>query len=166
MRKRVIVLAIVLCLVLVITGCQEGALKTRKVLPEWSRGLPVGVAAVSQPVAIQAEGGYVHMVWVAAGGTSLHYSRLNHRGSIEVETDLEMEGAHPGYPRLALDRDGGIRVLWMDNPGIPRALFFARLSPDGRLLSDPRRLSAEGVRVSDYDLARDADDGLLASRAA
>jgi len=153
-------IAVILSLALVATGCQADELKTRKVLPDWSRGLPVGVAAVSQPVAIRTEGGHVHMVWVGTGGKSLHYTCLDDSGRVKVDTDLEMDSAHPGYPRLAIDHDGGIRVLWMDNPGMPRALFFARLGAEGQLLTDPRRLSMEGVRVSEYDLAPDANDDL------
>jgi len=158
--KRSLTVAVILSLALVVSGCQMEELMTRKVLPEWSRGRSVGVAAVNQPVAMQVRDGNVHFVWVAAGGKSLYYARLDASGTTTVGTDLEIDGAHPGYARLAIDRDGGVRVLWTDNPGIPRALFFARLGTDGRLLSQPKQLTPVGVRVAEYDLAGSVDDGL------
>ena len=146
-------------LALVIAGCQMGELRTRKVLPEWSRGQRVGVAALNQPVAILAQD-QVHMVWVAAGGKALHHVRLDDTGRVQLATDLGVYGAHPVYPRLALGQDGTVRVLWMDNPDAPRGLYLAQLSSDGRSLSEPRRLSTEGVRVSQYDVALSRDHNL------
>jgi len=158
--KRSLLVAVILSLALVVSGCQMEEPKTRKVLPEWSRGRYLGVAAVSQPVAMQVKDGNVHMVWVAAGGKSLYYARLDAQGRTTVETDLEIGGGHPGFAQLAIDGDGGVRVLWTDNPGIPRALFFVRLGPDGQLLSQPRQLTPIGVRVAGYDLAGSVDDSL------
>ena len=156
--KRSLVVAAILALV--VSGCQMEEQKTRKILPEWSRGRPVGVTAVSQPVAMQVKDGNVHTVWVAAGGKSLYYARLDDSGRTVVGIDLEIDGAHPGYARLAIDRDDGVRVLWTDNPDIPRALFFARLGADGQLLTRPRRLTPVGVRVAEYDVACSVDDSL------
>ncbi len=160
MRKRVIVLAIVLCLVFLATGCQTGALKTRKVLPEWSRAQQLGVAALNRPIHMVAEDESVHLVWIDAEANSPHYVRLDGTGEVEVSTDLDIEGVHPSDARLWLNADGSVMILWTDNPQIPRALFTARIDRDGQLLGDPTQVSPDGVRVSDYALAQDAQGNL------
>ncbi len=157
MPKRTILALVVLCLALVITGCQAGTQKTRKILPDWSRGQHVGVTALNRPIHALPENGYVHLVWVAAEGKALQYVRLDNAGKIQVSTDLEVGGAHPSDPQLVLHADGSLSVLWTDNPHIPRALFLARFSRGGQLLSEPVRLSIEGARVSDYMMAHNAD---------
>lgn len=155
MRKRMIVLAMVLCLALVSAGCQEGALKTRKVLPEWSRAQQLGVAALNRPIHMVAEDEFVHLIWIDAEANAPHYVRLDGRGEVEVSADLNVEGAHPSDARLWLNADGSVMVLWTDNPQIPRALFAARIDRDGQLLSGPTQVTPEGVRVSKYAVARD-----------
>jgi len=160
MLKRTLSASAILCLILVVTGCQTGALKTRKVLPDWSRGQKVGVAALNRPISMVPEDDHVHMIWVAAEGKELHYVRLDSSGDIEANTDLDISGAHPSAPQLVLNAADSLCVLWTDNPRIPRALFLARFSRDGQLLSGPTRLSIEGVTVSDYEVARHANGNL------
>jgi len=157
MCKRTVLALVVLSLALVTTGCQVGALKTPKVLPEWSRGQQVGASALNRPINMVPEDDYVHMIWVSAESKALHYVRLDSSGEIQVSTDLDVNTAHPSDPQLLLNVDGSLTVVWTDNPDIPRALFQASFSRDGQLLSGPTRLSTEGVRVSDYALARNLD---------
>jgi hypothetical protein len=153
-RSAVVVL---LCLMLALGGCQAGTQKTRKVLPEWSRGEQLGVAALNQAVGLVPEDNFVHLVWVAAEVNVPHYVRLDPSGQIELSTDLDIVGAHPNDARLALNADGSLSILWTDNPKIPRALFLARMSRDGHLLSGPTQLSPEGVRVAHYAVVTDLD---------
>ena len=149
-----------LCLVLIVTGCQAAAPKTRKTLSEWSRGQQLGITGLNQRVEMVSDQDALHLVWVAAEGRTLHYTRLDRAGRVQVSTDVALAGAHPSSPRLSISADGSLRLMWTDNPRIPRALFFARLSSDGQLLGEPELLSQDGVRVSDYDLAHNPDDSL------
>lgn len=161
MWKRVRLALVILCLALAVVGCQAASSpKTRKVLPEWSRGEQVGITALNQRVDMVSDDGNVHLVWVAGEGRTLHYCRLDSSGQVQVNTDLAISGAHPSGPRLVVAKDGSVRVLWTDNPGIPRTLFVARVTADGLLLLDPQPLSSDGVRVSDFELAHNADDTL------
>lgn len=161
MSKRVGLALVILCLALALAGCQAaGSPKTRKVLAEWSRGQQVGITALNQRVDMVSDDDSVHLVWVAGEGRTLHYCRLDSSGQVQINTDLPISGAHPSAPRLAIASDGSVRVLWTDNPRIPRALFLARVTADGLLLHDPQPLSTDGVRVSDFELARNADDTL------
>jgi hypothetical protein len=73
---------------------------------------------------------------------------------------LALGGAHPTSPRLSTSPDGVLRLMWTDNPRIPRGLFFARLTPEGQLLGEPRLLSEDDVRVSEYDVACNSDGSL------
>lgn len=160
MFKRTLFMLGMLCLALSITGCQAGTPKTRKVLAEWSRGQQIGITAVNQPVSIASAGSQVYLVWVAEGGKSLHYARLNDSGQLQVSSDIGISGVHPSAPQVIVSSDGSLRVFWTDNPRIPRALFMARLNPAGQPLGDPKLLSTQEVRVSDYAVARNADDSL------
>jgi hypothetical protein len=161
MWKRVSLALMFLCLALAVVGCQAASSpKTRKVLPEWSRGEQIGITALNQRVDMVSDDGNVHLVWVAGEGRTLHYCRLDSSGQVQVNIDLAISGAHPSGPRLAVAKDGSVRVLYTDNPRIPRALFLARVTADGLLLHDPQPLSSDGVRVSDFELAHNADDTL------
>jgi len=157
MRKRMLMVLVSLCLALLMTGCEAGTLKTRKVLPEWSRGQQVGLAGLNQAIHLVAEGGEVHMLWVAAGGKALHYVRLDDAGRIQLSTELPAAGAHVSDPKLVLYADGSFGALWTDNPNIPRALFYGRFSPDGQLVQGPTQLSPAGARVLSYALAQNQD---------
>ncbi len=149
-----------LCLMVVATGCQAALPKTRKALQDWSRGEQVGITGINQRVELVSGPEALHLVWVAAEGRTLHYMRLDSAGRVQVSTDMVLGGAHPTSPRLVISADGSLRLLWTDNPRIPRALFFARLTSDGQLLGEAKVLSPEGVRVSDYDVAHNPDDSL------
>lgn len=155
MSRQIALIMIMLCLALTLAGCQEGALKTRKVLPEWSRGQQLGVAALNRPIHIVAEDDFAHLAWVAAEVNAPHYVRLSRSGEVEVSVDLDIVGAHPSDARLLLNADGSLAVLWTDNPNIPRALFLARFNRDGELLGAPTQVTPEEVRVSDYAATRD-----------
>ena len=157
MSKRVAFAVIMLCLILTLSGCEAGVPKTRKVLPEWSRGQQLGVAALNQLIDLVPEDNFVHLVWVAAEVNVPHYVRLDPSGQIELSRDLDIVGAHPNDARLALNADDSLSILWTDNPKIPRALFLARMSRDGHLLSGPTQLSPEGAHVSRYALVTDLD---------
>jgi hypothetical protein len=157
MSKRTLLALVMLALALIMSGCQTSGLKTPKVLPDWSRGHQVGVSALNWPIDMVPEDDYVHMISVAADSKALHYVRLDGTGDIQVSTDVAVGGAHPSAARLLLNADGSLGVLWTDNPNIPRALFLARLSREGQLLTTPARLSPEGARVSNYAVARNLD---------
>jgi len=158
--KRIFVVCIMLCFAITIVGCQAGALKTRKVLPEWSRGQQLGIAALNQPIGLLAEGNNIHLIFVTAEDQGLRYVRLSASGDAELGVNLAIDTAHPSYPQLFPAADGTLGLLWTDNPAIPRALFLARFTCDGQLLSGPTRLSPENTRVSDYALACNPDGTL------
>ena len=158
MRKRMILVLVILCLALAMTGCEAGTPKTRKTLPEWSRGQLVGLAGLNQPIHLVAADGQIHMVWVTVGGKALHYVRLDGSGRVQVSTDLQIGGAHASDPKLVLHADGSFGALWTDNPNIPRALFLGTFNTDGQLVHGPTQLSPDGARVSNYAVAQNLDD--------
>ncbi len=150
----------VLCLALLLAGCQAATPKTRKVLSEWSRGQQLGISGINQSVEMLSTQDALHLVWVAAEGRTLHYTRLDRAGQVQVSTDLVLGSAHPTSPNLSMSTDGVLRLLWTDNPRIPRGLFFARLTPEGQLLGEPQLVSEDEVRVSEYDVACNSDGTL------
>jgi hypothetical protein len=159
MYKRMIPILVFLSLAIVLTGCQASTTKTRKVLPEWSRGEQLGLAGLNQPVHIVAEDSQLHLIWVTVGGKALHYARLDGSGQVQVSTDLQVGGAHVSDPQLVLPAGGSFGALWTDNPSIPRALFYGKFSIDGQLLQGPTQLSPDGARVSSYAVVHNLDGG-------
>lgn len=157
MRKRMILMLVILCLAIVMTGCEAGTPKTRKTLPEWSRGQQVGLAGLNQPIHLLAEDGQLHMIWVAVGGKALHYARLDDSGHVQVSTGLQTGGSHVSDPKLVLQAGGSFGALWTDNPNMPRALFYGKFSLDGQLVQGPAQLSPAGARVSNYGVAPNLD---------
>lgn len=155
-RRSTLILAM-LCVALLLTACEAVSPKTRKVIPEWSRGLQLGVAALNQPIDIVSSQGKVHVLWVSVGNRSLSYARLDERGQVESRSDVAIGGAHPNDAHLLLYRDGTYGALWTDNPNIPRAIFLAQFGSDGLLLSEPTRITPEGARVADLALAAGPD---------
>jgi len=157
MRKRMTPVLVALSLVILLAGCQIGTAKTRKTLPEWSRGEQLGLAGLNQPIDLLADNNQVHLVWVAVGGKALHYVRLDDAGHVQLSTDLSSTSAHVSDPTLLLSGDGSFGVLWTDNPNIPRALFYGQYDRDGQLVHGPTQLSPAEARVSDYAVAQNAD---------
>jgi hypothetical protein len=160
MCRRMIPVLIFLSLALVLAGCQAGTPKTRKVLPEWSRGEQLGLAGLNQPIDIVAQDSEVYLIWVTVGGQALHYARLDGSGQVQASTDLQVGGAHVSDPRLVLSAEGSFGVLWTDNPNIPRALFHGEFSLDGQLVQGPTQLSPAGAQVSSYAMVQNLDGGL------
>jgi hypothetical protein len=157
MVKRMILVFVTLFLAIVVTGCEAGTPKTRKALPDWSRGQQLGLAGLNQPVHLIAEGSQVYLVWVVVGGKALHYVRLDDSGHVQVSTELQPGGAHVTDPKLVLHADGSFGALWTDNPNMPRALFYGTFSLDGQLVQGPTQLSPAGARVSGYAVAQNLD---------
>jgi hypothetical protein len=159
MYRRMMLVLVILSLGIALSGCQAGPQKTRKTLPEWSRGEQLGLAGLNQPVHIVVEDGQLHLIWVALGGKALHYARLDGSGQVQVSTDLQVDGAHVSDPRMISPANGSLGVLWTDNPNIPRALFFGKFGLDGQLVQGPTQLSPAGAQVSDYAVVQNPDGG-------
>jgi len=156
-HKRMIPVLVILSLAIVLTGCAAGPPKTRKTLPDWSRGQQLGLAGLNQPIHIIAEDSQLHLIWVTVGGKALHYVRLDGSGQVQVSTDLQVGGAHMSDPKLVLPAEGSFGVLWTDNPNIPRALFYGKFNLDGQLVQEPTQLSPAAARVSGYAVAQNPD---------
>jgi hypothetical protein len=157
MWKRMIPVLVILSLAIVLTGCQAGPAKTRKTLPEWSRGEQLGLAGLNQPIHIVAQDSELHLIWVTVGGKALHYARLDGSGQVQVSTDLHVGGAHASEPKLLLPANGSFGLLWTDNPNIPRALFYGKFSLDGQPIQEPTQLSPAGASVSSYAVVQNLD---------
>ena len=157
LKRRSTFVLTILCIAVLLTACDTVSSKTRKTIPEWSRGLQLGVAALNQPIDIVSSQGKTHVLWVTVGNKSLSYLRLGETGQVESRAELAIGGAHPNDIRLLLHSDGTCGALWTDNPNIPRALFLVRFAADGSLLSTPTRLTPDGARVSDIAAAPSSD---------
>ena len=157
MHKRLRLFILLLCALCVATGCQAGSVKTRKVLPDWSRGVASGTSALSRPVSLLTDDSGTSLAWVGAG---LKYARLDSTGEFQARVSLPFSVAHPVDARLCSAPGGELRLLWIDNPNVPTGLFLAHLAKDGQVIKEPTRLTPAEVRAEGFAVAT-ASDGSL-----
>ncbi len=157
MRNRRVLRLILLFVMVTLAGCQSDSAKTRKILPEWSRGLIVGVAGVNRPIALLTEDEGTSLAWVGMG---LQYARIDRSGTVVAQVTLPFATAHPAETWLCPGRDDTLRLLWIDNPQLPAGIYLARVSRSGDLLTGPIRLTPPDSRAASYAVAS-GEDGIL-----
>lgn len=132
-----------------------------KSAPDWSRGLPVGSGFYGTdsgaPVVVDDQG-RVHMVWGmrrSAEEHDLRYLRLDDRGVVEEERDLNTGLYEPRKVKLILGRDGSMDVflLALEDRGEPSSLFRLRLGRDGRSIQGPSLVSSGTAPCHEYTVA-------------
>jgi len=141
---------------LALTGCEAPeAERSRKVSPDWSRGVRLGVAYFGEPITLVADEGRggSHIVWTGQkeGEQNLHYLRLSPQAEVLLERDLETPLSRPRRPQLLLDKDGRLHLLFLARPPGSEmlSLFHALLGDEGQIAAGPARLSAldQGVEL-------------------
>ena len=152
--------AILIALLLVLSGCSVTPDRSNKPSPDWSRGLKLGVASANQPVALQVDGkGHIHLVWYARteGVGKLHYVQLDEQARVLVDKDLDISMPYPQRPKLLVDKRGNMHLAWIAREDNVRTLFHSLLDAGGDLLSEAIRLSLPGKRVESYQMCLGRD---------
>jgi hypothetical protein len=159
MIKKLAGYGILFAVLLTLGGCDVISDRSAKPSPDWSRGLRIGVASLSQPVALQIDGeGHAHLVWYTGieEVSKLHYTQLDDQAKVVVERDLEIPLSDPHRPQLLLDQRGNMHLAWLaredGSEGSGKSLFHFLLSDDGEALSEPTRLSLPGKGVESYQM--------------
>jgi hypothetical protein len=131
-----------------------------KAAPDWSRGLRIGTGFYGvdggAPLAVDEEG-KVHLVWAlrpATGEYDLHYARLDDRGIVEEEHDLNLDLYEPRRVRLLTGSEGFMHVFLLALPerGRPSSLFHLTLDGDGQVEEPPSLISSGSRRCNGYDV--------------
>ncbi len=145
MGKRGRFLALLLLLGVVLGGC-AGPRTTPRASPDWSKGQPVGMSALNQPVAIQAGEGVVYLTWVD-GEHRLHWAQLDEKGRVVADKSLDLPTRSSQRPRLLLDPQGRLHLFWIASKEEGQGLYYVQLSASGEIISDPLLLSLPGMEV-------------------
>jgi len=150
------VVAVLIALGALLTGCDTSIARTPRMSTSWSKGLPLGLAALNNRVGLAVdEAGGVYAVWVSTE-RDLHFVRLDDRASVEAERALALEVNRPQQPHLALDATGQLHLVWLDKHERSVQVKYARLSLEGDLLQGPTVLSESGLVAGRLALVLDA----------
>jgi hypothetical protein len=159
MIKRLARYGILVAVLLILGGCDVISDRSAKPSPDWSRGLQIGVASLSQPVALQIDGeGHAHLVWYTRLEEvgKLHYAQLDDQAKVLMERDLEIPLSDPHRPQLLLDQRGNMHMAFLAREeglgGSMKSLFHFLLGDGGKALSEPTRLSLPGKGVESYQM--------------
>jgi len=145
MGKRGRFLALLLLLGGVLGGC-AGPRTTPRASPDWSKGQPVGMSALNQPVAIRAGEGVVYLTWVD-GEHHLHWAQLDERGQVVADKSLDLPTRSSQKPRLLLDPQGRLHLFWIASKEEGQGLYYVQLNTSGEIVSNPLLLSLPGMEV-------------------
>lgn len=135
-------------------GYKNSPLNTPKASPDWSKGLPVGVASLNQPVAIQAGNGKEFLVWVDLSNR-LRFAKLDERAEVLMEETLDLFLRSPRQPQLLLGPEGRLHLTWLDGKGGKAILSYVQLDKSGEVISSPLSLSPPEEEVERSQMALD-----------
>jgi hypothetical protein len=121
----------------------------------WSKGLPLGLASLNNPVGLTVDqGGGVYAVWVDLE-RALRFVRLNDRAQVEVDRALGLETNRPQKPLLTLDGVGQLHLTWLDKTEDGLQVLYARLSPTGEVIRGAMVLSSSPLEAGRTAMAVD-----------
>jgi len=138
-----------------LAGCDTSIARTPRMSTSWSKGLPLGLAALNNRVGLAVDGsGNVYTVWVGTE-QDLHFVRLNERARVQVDRALDLAVSRPQQPQLALDAAGSLHLVWLDKDERGMQVRYARLSPVGEVLTEATTLSESALGSARATLALD-----------
>ncbi len=135
-----------------------------KAAPDWSRGIPIGNGFYGTdsgaPLVVDGRG-LVHLVWAlrrTAEDYDLHYVRVDDRGLLEEEHDLNLGLYEPRKVSVLLDSDEFLHIFLLALParGEPSSLFHLALNGDGRLEAAPTLVSSGDSPCGEYAMTADS----------
>jgi hypothetical protein len=163
MRKSWLITFVIVVLVLGIAALiisDPRPTNTPKLLEDWSRGTPLGIAAWNQPNALEVEpsGERIHVIWflrVGESGMLPHYAQLDGKGNVTVDRDIAASPVLlPRECRLLVGPDGRLHLFTraiLPQEDRNRVLYYA-LGPDGALISGPVPISPAAQEADGFDV--------------
>ena len=131
----------------VLSGCGTSLARTPRMSHAWSKGLPLGLASLNNPVGLAVDqGGGVYAVWIDPE-RDLRFVRLDDQAQVEVDRALGLETNHPQRPLLTLDGGGQLHLAWLDKVEDGLQVLHARLSPDGEVIQGATALSSSALEA-------------------
>jgi len=153
--RLVAVLVSLVFIGVLLVGCGTSLARTPRMSTSWSKGLPLGLAALNNRVGLAVDGlGNVYTVWVSTE-RDLHFVRLDERARVQVDRALDLEVSRPQQPKLALDAAGSLHLVWLDKHERGMQVRYARLSPVGEVLTEATTLSESALVSAQADLTLD-----------
>lgn len=157
-------IAVLLTLLVLVSGCQGGARLAPNGVADWSRGLMAGRAILNGPVGLAAapRDRAIHLAWVASaddGVQRLQVARVEEDGSLTATVDLPIEVNRPEQVELELGAPGELHLFWVDRLDAGRAVRHALLRSGGVVIGAPRTVSTAGLDASSYTAEPDDEGG-------
>ncbi len=153
-RKAIISLIVVALAWLVGRAYTTSPQLTPNASPDWSKGIPLGVASVKNPVAAVVNvTGHIFLAWTDTA-RQLHLAELDNRGQSVQNRALDLPTRWPVQAQLRTDSSGNLYLTWLDGEGGHYRLYFALLDPSGRLRSQPIPLTPDQEDVESYAIVR------------
>lgn len=145
-------------LLFLLTSCGLGAApKGRKPSPDWSRGVPLNVSvAGTAGMAVSDDGNRVHVTWptVVEDELVIHYMQIDESLTPIVDRNLDLPEGRARTPRLLLDENGNVQLVWARRPGGGVwELWQAVVNGEGEVVETGQVSTAE-MNVSDYAIAQ------------
>ncbi len=145
LRAAVVGIVLSMCAVW-LAACSAAPVRTPRMSKAWSKGLPLGLASLNNPVALDVDPqGRVYVAWVGMDH-DIRLVRLNERAGIEVDKPLDLVLNRPQLVQIDLDADGQLHLVWLDRVDQALRVLYARLSSDGDVLQSTTQLSTEGLQ--------------------
>jgi len=152
---RLPLVAGLISLALIATGCGLTPSTTPRASSQWSNGKLLGTAILNNQVALQVdEAGNSFLTWVGPA-RELQFAHLNEHAEVVTQQPLDLSVKSPMKPQLLLDPSGQLHLFWLDRGEQSVQLFYARLSADGEVLQEATALSPPERRVSHSSMVLD-----------
>jgi hypothetical protein len=163
MRKSWLATPVILALLLGVAALiisDPRPTNTPKVIEDWSRGTPLGIAAWNQPntLAVEPSGERVHVLWflrVGESGMRPHYVQLDGKGNVTIDRDVAaLPVLLPRECLVLVGPDGRLHLFAraiLPQEDTNRVLYYA-LSPDGSLIAGPVPLSPAAQEADGFDV--------------
>ena len=107
--------------------------------------------------------GNIYAVWEddAANNSNILFSRSTDGGAtFSTPQNISRSASFPYNPRLAVQSDGTINVIWLDTPSIAYDVYYARSTDGGVTFSAPLNLSHDGADNALPQIAVDASGNI------
>ena len=165
--KRTPFISIIFLVIFLLSGCGLGGGKTRKPSGDFSRGLSISTVASSSPaVAIDPTGAMIRVVvpyQKEEDQVSLRYVLINDKAGIDIDKDIPIDfGQFVRSPKMIASQDQ-VHLIWAARESTTEGwrLWITELNPLGEIIIEPKSISEETGRVSQFGVIEDGTGGAV-----
>jgi hypothetical protein len=109
--------------------------------------------------------GATHLAWPTAGDDQahIHYLQIDGNAEIVADYDLSLSSGRQRTPRFLPASDNNLHLFWGNRIAGARGwtLWHALLDERGDIIGQPTQVSPDELRVGDYAVVNEGNDGAL-----